>query len=54
MIQIIPVLAIISGACVYGLASNTKLSEGGRLLMGSGMLVTLFEFAHCGLRLVGQ
>lgn len=45
MIAIVPVLAIILGALVYGLATNGKVQELGRLTFGAGMLVWIFQLA---------
>lgn len=46
MIQmIIPALVAIVGLLMYVLASNTKVSEIGRILFWTGTLVTLFVVA---------
>lgn len=45
MITIVPVLAILLGALVYGLAANGKVQELGRLTFSAGMLVLIFQLA---------
>lgn len=44
-IAIIPLVVAIIGLLMYVLASNTKVSEIGRIMFWTGLLVTLFVAA---------
>lgn len=46
VIAYIPLLAAVAGALVYGLASNPKLSELGRLLFLAACIAFLFAMGN--------
>ena len=52
LIAIVPLIAVVVGILVYVLASNTKLSELGRLTYFAGLLVTLLVTARHVVRLL--
>lgn len=44
-LAIIPILLIIVGALMYGLSSNPKLAEIGRLMLAAGLFALAFQYA---------
>ncbi len=51
LIAIVPLLVAVTGALIYALAANPKLSEMGRLAFACGVLALMFALAGKTLRL---
>lgn len=51
MTALIPVLVAVAGALVYGLSSNGKVAELGRLCFACALLVLMFAVAGHSVRL---
>lgn len=45
MIALFPLLLVVAGALIYGLASNAKVAEIGRLCLMAGLFALAFEWA---------
>lgn len=45
MIALVPMVAAVLGALVYGFSGNPKAAELGRLIFGAAILVLLLNFA---------
>jgi Na+/phosphate symporter len=45
LIAIVPLLMIVAGALIYGLATNPKVAEIGRLCLQAGLIALAFAYA---------
>jgi hypothetical protein len=52
MVAFVAVVVALVGAVVYGLASNPKVAELGRIAFAAGLLVTLLAFAGHAIRIL--
>jgi len=54
MTILIPLLFALAGALIYGLSSNPKVVELGRIMFWCGLLVTLFRVDSASISLLGK
>lgn len=51
MVALVPILGVIAGALLYGLASNPKVAEIGRLIFAASMLALMLAWTGHSIRL---
>ncbi len=47
----VPLLAVLIGALAYGLSTNAKVAEMGRIAFAAGLVVALYVLAQVDVRL---